>query len=87
MNMSSPIQTALICGIVPANERASALSISTNVGAIARAAGPALGGYEMTLSLALPFYICGTLYALSTLFFYFFFKGSKPGECEEPSMT
>jgi len=87
MNMSSPIATSFVCGIVPANERASALSISTNAGAIARAAGPALGGYEMTLSLALPFYICGTLYAISTLIFYFFFRKSKPGECDEPRLT
>lgn len=82
MNMSSPILTAFICGIVPTNERASALSISNSTGAIARAAGPALGGYEMTISLALPFYICGTLYAISTVIFYAFFKRSKPGECD-----
>jgi MFS family permease len=87
MNMSSPILTSFVCGIVPANERASALSISNSAGAIARAAGPALGGYEMTLSLALPFYICGAMYGVSTVIFYTFFKRTKPGECDQSSSS
>jgi MFS family permease len=82
MNMSGPILTAFICGIVPTNERASALSISNSAGAIARAMGPAVGGYEMTVSLAAPFYICGALYAAATLIFYAFFRRYKPGECD-----
>jgi MFS family permease len=82
MNMSNPILTAFICGIVPTTERASALSITNSAGAVARAMGPALGGYEMTVSMATPFYICGALYATSTLIFYAFFRKNKPGECD-----
>ena len=80
MNMSNPILTSFICSIVPVDERASALSISTSIGSIARAVGPALGGELMVTSLALPFYICGTLYASSTLLFYLFFRRTRP-EC------
>lgn len=80
MNMSNPILTSFICSIVPVDERASALSISNSTGSIARAVGPALGGELMVTSLALPFYICGTLYASSTLLFYLFFRRTKP-EC------
>jgi predicted MFS family arabinose efflux permease len=80
MNMSSPIQTSFVCSIVPVDERASALSISTSIGSIARSAGPAIGGELMMKSLALPFYICGTLYASSTLLFYLFFRKTR-SEC------
>jgi MFS family permease len=78
MNMSNPILTSFICSIVPVDERATALSISNSTGSIARAVGPALGGGLMVASLSLPFYICGTLYASSTLLFYLFFKSTKP---------
>ncbi|WXG44885.1 MAG: MFS transporter [Promethearchaeati archaeon SRVP18_Atabeyarchaeia-1] len=81
MNMSNPILTSFICSIVPVEVRASALGISNNTGAIARAFGPAIGGDLMLTSLALPFYICGGLYATSTVFFFLFFRRTKALEC------
>nr|MDO8135418.1 MFS transporter [Candidatus Njordarchaeum guaymaensis] len=79
MNMPSPIQTSLITGVVPINERASALGISNSASTIAGAAGPAIGGYLMeNVSLSMPFYVCGSLYAASTAFFYTFFRKTKP---------
>jgi len=81
MNMPGPIQTSLITGVVPINERASALGISNSASTIAGAAGPAIGGYLMeNVSLSMPFYVCGSLYAASTALFYTFFRKTKPHE-------
>jgi MFS family permease len=79
MNMSNPILNSFITSIVPVDERASVLSISSSVSAVARGTGPVIGGYLMDqVSMAMPFYVCGALYISSTVIFYAFFKRTKP---------
>lgn len=81
MNMSTPILTSFITGVVPFNERASALGISNSTGTVARSIGPAVGGYLMgQVSMAMPFYVCGVLYAVSTALFYGFFRKTRVDE-------
>jgi len=75
MNMSSPIETSFLMGIVKPEERASASAIAGTASSVARAVSPSFGGYFMSnVSLSIPFYITAALYASSTTIFYSIFR-------------
>jgi MFS family permease len=75
MNMSSPIETSFLMGIVKPEERASASAVAGTASNIARAVSPSFGGYFMSnISLSVPFYITAALYASSTAIFYSVFR-------------
>jgi len=78
MNMSSPIETSFIMGIVRPEERASASALAGTASNISRAVSPSFGGYFMSnVSLSVPFYITAALYATSTTIFYVAFRNVK----------
>jgi predicted MFS family arabinose efflux permease len=75
MNMSGPIETSFLMGIVKPEERASASAIAGTASNVARAVSPSFGGYFMSsVSLSIPFYITAALYASSTAIFYSIFR-------------
>ena len=75
MNVTSPIQTALLMDLVAPDERASADSIIQAFWDVPNSTSPYLGGYLMKdVSLSLPFFVCGLFYGLSVLLFFNLFK-------------
>jgi MFS family permease len=75
MNMSGPIETSFLMGIVKPEERASASAIAGTASNVARAVSPSFGGYFMSsVSLSIPFYMTAALYASSTAIFYSIFR-------------
>jgi len=75
MNMTSPVFQTMILKLVPENERSRANGIVNLMSSIPRAFGPSIGGYFFNLgNLYFPFLITGTLYSLSTVLFFLFFR-------------
>lgn len=82
MNMSGPIQSAFIMSLISPEERASASAIcspqSGVVWGVSYSVSQGIGGFMLEQGmLALPFYICGLLYLLASIFFLVFFRESK----------
>jgi len=75
MNVTSPIQTALLMDLVSPDERASANSMIHAFWDIPNSASPYLGGYLMkNVSLSLPFFVCGFFYSISVGLFFVLFR-------------
>ena len=74
MNVTGPIQTALIMNLVPPEERGKTQSITAVAWSIPNSISPAWGGAIMERDLNLPFFICGFFYSVAIPLFYFLFK-------------
>jgi MFS family permease len=74
MNMTTPIFTSYMMGVVDERERASVTGITAMAWVGGNAVSSVLGGYLMDLFLDLPIYLCSALYVLATSLFYFFFS-------------
>jgi len=79
MNLSSPIQSAFMMNIVHPDERALAAALCSPFSGITwglpNSVGQGIGGamFERKM-LDLPFYLCGMLYALGAVSFFYFFR-------------
>ena len=75
MNVTNPIQTALLMDLVASDERASANSMIQAFWDVPNSTSPYFGGYLMkNVSLSLPFFVCGFFYGLSVILFFNLFK-------------
>ncbi|MEM0016661.1 MAG: MFS transporter [Saccharolobus sp.] len=78
MNLTAPLMNTLIFKAVREEERSRISSMLQLIDAIPRSIGPSLTGYLFDIgNLSVPFFITGTLYLISTLLFYTFFKDLK----------
>lgn len=86
MNISGPLGTSLIMGLVDKDERGAASGISTAIWRFPNSISTVIGSAMMREGmLALPFYIASVLYCVSiSLFWLFFRKARVPEEMKQP---
>ena len=84
MNVSSPLGTSLIMGLVDRNERGAAAGISAALWRLPNSLSTVAGSAMMNAGmLELPFYIASVLYSVSICMFWIFFRRVKaPEEAE-----
>ncbi len=78
MNVSGPLGTSLIMGLVDKDERGAAAGISAALSRLPNSVSTVIGSSMLNAGLLeLPFYIASVLYALSTFLFWRFFRKTK----------
>jgi MFS family permease len=87
MNMSSPLEQAMIMGLVATEERGVASGISTALWRLPNALSSFIGAWMMGIGfLALPFFVATAFYVVSIVMFWFFFKNTfmpeETAECQ-----
>ncbi|MEM0118492.1 MAG: MFS transporter [Conexivisphaerales archaeon] len=81
MNVSNPLSSSLIMGMVPDEERGAASGISATFWRMPNAISTYPGAAMMRAGyLNLPFYIASALYVMSIALFWKWFKGSEEGK-------
>ncbi len=84
MNMSWPIQQSYLMGTVATEERASASAITSTIWGIGSSISPILAGILLAgstyISVSAPLLIGATVYLVSAVAFYYFFRGILPPE-------
>ena len=86
MNVSGPLGTSLIMGLVDKDERGAASGISAAIWRFPNSISTVIGSAMMREGmLALPFYIASVLYSLSIFLFWSFFRKVRvPEETGQP---
>jgi MFS family permease len=82
MNMTWPVLTAFLMGAVDVNARSAASGVTAVSFRLPFALSATLGAYLLTVDLALPFFLTGTLYALGTAAFWAFFRSYEMPEAD-----
>ena len=78
MNVSNPLVTSMIMGLVSEDERGAASGLNAAIWRFPNSISTGIGGSMMGAGLlSLPFYLAAVLYVLSISFFWFFFHGVK----------
>lgn len=84
MNVSGPLGTSLIMGLVDRDERGAAAGISAALSRLPNSISTVIGSSMMNAGLLeLPFYIASALYAVSIFMFWRFFRKAKAPEERE----
>lgn len=84
MNVSGPLGTSLIMGLVDKDERGAAAGISAALWRLPNSLSTVVGSSMMNAGLLeLPFYIASVLYAVSIFMFWLFFRKTKTPEERE----
>jgi MFS family permease len=88
MNVSNPLTTSLIMGLVDKSERGAAAGLSTAIWRFPNSISTTLGSVMMGAGyLALPFYLASGLYIVSISLFWMFFRKSRPPEEAEVGVS
>lgn len=81
MNVSSPLATSMIMGLVDKDERGAAAGISAAIWRFPNSISTGIGGIMLGMGLlALPFYVASLLYIVSISLFWYFFRNAKVPE-------
>ena len=84
MNVSSPLGTSLIMGLVERDERGAAAGINAALSRLPNSISTVIGSSMMKAGLLeLPFYIASVLYIVSILLFWLFFRKARAPEERE----
>jgi MFS family permease len=79
MNIVNPLWDSFMLGFFKSEERATAIALRSFAWTVTFGVGNYIGGQIFEYSLSMPFFITGTLYALSMLSFWFFFRKYERG--------
>jgi MFS family permease len=82
LSVGMPIRQSYMMGVIGAEERATAVGVSSGVGwGLPYAASPVISGFVMQeVSSSLPLYLAAVLQAANSALYYWFFHGLKPPE-------
>ena len=81
MNMASPLQSSMIMGLVPEDERGAASGVSAALWRLPNALSTSIGAWLMGIGLlATPFFLASILYIISIGLFWYYFRSTKMPE-------